>query len=196
MNPKTVNFDKRKDAHTVLKNLLFTLALVLMGASSVNAQSLDEPMDEPLAEPEVRGTFDDWVVRCGPADPDAFGAEDICEMYQQVSEQESGQTVLEMVIGYPPGESELVALMSLPLGIRLPPGGQLRVEDREPVSFPIQICIDSGCRADVALDEETVSAMRSGMEAAVVIADPQGRGVALPISLRGFSAALDELEGL
>lgn len=180
----------------MLNKLLFTLALVLLGFSTANAQSLDEPVDEPLPEPEVVDTYQDWMVRCGAADPDAFGAEELCEMYQQVSEEESGQTVLEIVIGYPPGEDQLVALMSLPLGIRLPPGGQLRVEDREPVSFPIQICIESGCRADVALDEETVSAMRSGMEAAVVIADPQGRGVALPLSLRGFSAALDELEGL
>ena len=180
----------------MLKKSLFTALLLLMSAASVGAQSLDEPLNDSGSQAEVVNTFDDWVVRCGPADPDSFGAEELCEMYQQVSEEESRQTVLEIVIGYPPGENELVALMNLPLGIRLPPGGQLRVEDRDPVEFPIQICIASGCRADLGLDDETVQAMRSGVEAAVVIADPQGRGVALPLSLRGFSAALNELQGL
>lgn len=172
----------------MLKNLIIGLALVLLGVGNANAQSFEEP-----PEVEVRGTFEDWIVRCEPPDPDAFGAEELCEMYQQVSEQDSGETVLEIVIGYPPGENTLVALLNLPLGIRLPPGAQLRVEDREPIEFPIQICVASGCRADFALDDDTISAMRSGLEAVVVVADPQGRSVALPISLRGFSFFLPRL---
>lgn len=181
----------------MLKKSLAILLLLMLAIPPLSAQPLDGSIEEPLERPpEVRGTFDDWIVRCEPADPDAFGAQDLCEMYQQVSEQETGQTVLEIVVGYPPGENELVALLNLPLGIRLPPGGQLRIEDLEPIEFPIQICIASGCRADLVLDSDAISAMRSGEEATIVIADPQGRGVALPISLRGFSAALNELEGL
>jgi len=157
---------------------------------------MDPAVDDPGAAPqaEIRAEHQDWVVRCQPAPEDAFGAGESCEMYQQVSEQETGQTVLETVIGYPPGADEPVALFNLPLGMLLPPGVQLQVNDNEPIRFAVQLCVQSGCRADIVLEPELVEQMRAGNEGTLTIADPQGQGVELPLSLLGFSASLDEVE--
>ena len=157
---------------------------------------MDPAVDDPGAAPqaEIRAENQDWVVRCQPAPEDAFGAGESCEMYQQVSEQETGQTVLETVIGYPPGADEPVALFNLPLGMLLPPGVQLQVNDNEPIRFAVQLCVQSGCRADIVLEPELVEQMRAGNEGTLTIADPQGQGVELPLSLLGFSASLDEVE--
>ncbi len=172
-------------------------ALALAGGTAA-AQSIDpEPALEPQGEQpqaEVRARHENWVVRCQPAPEEAFGASEFCEMYQQVSEQESEQTVLEVVIGYPQDAGQPVALFNLPLGMRLPPGVQMQVDDNEPVQFPVQLCLGSGCRADIELSETLIGQMRAGTEAVLTIVDPQGRNVELPMSLLGFSAALDELQ--
>ena len=170
-----------------------TLALAL-GSAAGWAQTANE--DSALEQPqaEVTAEHQDWIVRCQPAPEEAFGAGDLCEMYQQVSEQNSQQTVLEVVIGYPQGAEQPIALFNLPLGMRLPPGVALSVDGNDPVNFPIQICLRSGCRTDIALNEELLSQMLAGTQAQLTIADPQNREIQLPLSLLGFSAALDDVQ--
>ena len=157
--------------------------------------ALMDPATDPGAAPqaEIRAEHQDWVVRCQPAPEDAFGAGESCEMYQQVSEQESGQTVLETVIGFPPGADQPVALFNLPLGMLLPPGVELQVGDNEPIRFAVQLCVQSGCLTDIVLEPELVEQMRAGSEATLTIVDPQGQDVELPLSLMGFSASLDDV---
>ena len=175
--------------------LFFAGSLLLGGvvsAQSGNADSAREPRAE-RPQAEVRARHEDWIVRCQPAPEDAFGADEFCEMYQQVSEQENDQTVLEAVIGFPPDADRPVALFNLPLGMLLPPGVQLRVDDGEAERFPVQICLQAGCRSSIELTEDLVSQMKAGERATLTIADPQNRQVDIPLSLLGFTAALDEV---
>jgi len=151
------------------------------------------PAGTERGEAEVVDQYEDWVVRCQPPPEQEFGAGELCEMYQQVTHEESGQSVMEVVIGYPEGQDQPVALFNLPLGMRLPPGVQLQVDDNEAIRFPVQLCIRNGCRADVRLAPELVAQMRAGAQATITIADPQGRGVQLPVSLLGFTAALEHV---
>ncbi len=175
-----------------IPQLIAMLLLAVVSFGTV-ASAQSEP-DNTANQPEVRSEHQDWIVRCQPAPEDAFGAGELCEMYQGVSESESGQTVFEVVIGYPQGAESPIALFNLPLGMRLPPGVQLQVDENEPVRFAVQICLNSGCRGDIAIDETLESQMRAGAQAVLTIVDPQGRNIGLPLSLTGFSAALDEVE--
>ena len=174
------------------------LCAVAIAGGSAAAQSIEpeaalEPRgDQPQAE--VRARHEDWIVRCQSAPADAFGAGEFCEMYQQVSEQDTEQTVLEVVIGYPQDAAQPVALFNLPLGMLLPPGVQMQIDDNQPIRFPVQLCLASGCRADIELSDALVGQMRAGAEGVLTIVDPQGRNVELPMSMLGFSAALDELQ--
>lgn len=179
---------------------LALLLLALLAAGPLAAQQLgggdsatEGPAGTEQGEAEVVEQYEDWVVRCQPPPEDQFGAGELCEMYQQVTHQESGQSVMEVVVGYPQGEDQPVALFNLPLGMRLPPGVQLQVDENEPIRFPVQLCIRNGCRADVQLESALVEQMKAGTRATITIADPQGRGVQLPISLLGFTAALDHV---
>ena len=179
------------------RKFLAGLVIALSIPATTALAQTDAPETEMQApQAEVRGQYQDWIVRCQPAPEDAFGAGELCEMYQSVSESENGQTVFEVVIGYPQGAESPIALFNLPLGIRLPPGVQLQVDDNERFSFPIQTCITTGCRGFIALDQGLETQMRSGAEAVLIIADPQeDRGLALPpLSLSGFSASLNEVE--
>lgn len=185
----------RPTAHRALLTALLPILLLAGGAAPAQDSNAD-PALEPQAErpqAEVRERNQDWIVRCQPAPEDAFGAGEFCEMYQQVSEQENDQTVLEAVIGFPPDSERPVALFNLPLGMLLPPGVAMSIDGGEAERFAVQICLQAGCRTSIELGDELLSQMRSGERATLTIADPQNREVEIPLSLLGFSASLDTL---
>ena len=183
-------------APRALAAAVFVAGTLLAGNASAQSGNADSALEPQAERPraEVRARHEDWIVRCQPAPGDAFGAEEFCEMYQQVSEQENDQTVLEAVIGYPPEADRPVALFNLPLGMLLPPGVQLRVDDGEAERFPVQICLQAGCRSSIELSDDLVRRMKGGARATLTIADPQNRQVDIPLSLLGFTAALNEVD--
>ncbi len=185
----------------VIKTLLAALLLGLLPFAATGQPepgSLDappaaeEPPEEPQGEEAETERFDDWLVRCGEIENNGETAR-ACEMLQQVSQEETNQPVMEIAIGYLGDEERPVAVFTLPLGIRLPPGVQLQVGDAEPVRIPVQICVRQGCRADLLLEEDLVAAMRQGTEMQLSVLDPRGERVDLPISLLGFTAALERI---
>jgi len=143
---------------------------------------------------EVR-QFQDWAVRCSrPAE----GAAEACEMLQQ-RQDEQGQTVLAIAVGDVPNNDNPGMLMILPLGIELPPGAALKVDDGDEVPARIRRCLRRGCEVELLLEPNVLALLKSGTVANVLfqIPDEQGRPrtVGVPFSLLGFTAALDEIKG-
>jgi invasion protein IalB len=148
----------------------------------------------PPAEPGVEvKQFQDWAVRCGQP---AEGGPQACEMVQQ-RQDEQGQTVLAIAVGNIPNAPDPGMLIILPLGIWLPPGVILRVDNGEEVPARIERCERRGCQVELLLESKVLTLLKSGREANVLfqIYDEQGqtRLVGVPFSLLGFTAALDEV---
>lgn len=135
--------------------------------------------------------FQDWAVRCGKI---GNSGEQGCVMFQSLSEKKDNKQVMRISIGYPPKADNPIAVFQLPLGMHLPPGVALAVDDGDPVHFPVQFCFQQGCRADLQLKNDLVTALRSGKKATVRIEDPRGRPVDLPVSLMGFTAAMNRIK--
>lgn len=177
--------------------LLFSLACSTAGAQP-EPGSLTAPPAAQAQEPRGEVTdverFDDWAVRCGELDDGAGNTAQVCEMLQRVSVEETGQPVMEMAVGYLPEREQPVAVFTLPLGIRLPPGVQLSVDGGEPIRFPVQLCVRQGCRADLLLSPELLESLRNGTQAQVTVLDPRGQPVNLPVSLIGFTDALERIQ--
>ncbi|MCS4503564.1 hypothetical protein KBTX_00750 [wastewater metagenome] len=136
--------------------------------------------------------FEDWGVRCGLGDN---GPRNGCEMFQGVTRSDNDKLVMRVAVAYPPQEQVdgPVAVFQLPLGIHLPPGVQMSIDGGEPIRFPVQICFQAGCRADLPLKDELLAKLKGGTKAQVSIRVPNGKTVNLPLSLMGFTAALDRI---
>ncbi|WP_435101886.1 invasion associated locus B family protein [Arhodomonas sp. AD133] len=172
-----------------------------LGGGSGDSDFL-EPAEEPGSGGGQQGQaaqqnanverFQDWGVRCGMGDGGPRGG---CEMFQGVTRNDNNELVMRVAIGYPPRQDidAPVAVFQLPLGIHLPPGIQLSVDDGEPVRFPVQACFQPGCRADLPLKPELLSKLKSGSEATLSVLGPGGEQIDLPISLMGFTAALERI---
>lgn len=82
------------------------------------------------------------------------------------------------------------AQIFVPLGIYIPAGVAVRVDDGAPIPTNVVDCDRQGCRSVVALDATAITAMRKGGRLAVVFVDSKsGKRLTVTGSLKGFTAA-------
>ncbi|MFN4099557.1 MAG: invasion associated locus B family protein [Pararhodobacter sp.] len=150
----------------------------------------------------LRETFNDWIVQCQPSDA-APGGESggesggqMCEMVQQIDHQQSGQRVLAFSIRPGTTGADPVAVMILPFGLRLSEGVTLREGDAVVATFGFDTCLAGGCVVIAPLDAPMVDRMRRGASISVVMTTRNGGSVGVPVSLSGFSRAMDRLAAL
>ncbi|QID17871.1 invasion associated locus B family protein [Nitrogeniibacter mangrovi] len=151
-------------------------ALALVPAASRAAKSGD--------------TFKDWRIQC--EQPKGAPAE-LCHAYQLVSMKDTKKPIVHMAIGYPPKQTEPVAILTVPLGVALQAGIQIKVDDGEPLRVPYNVCAQNGCQAGVKIDAALLKSLRGGSQAHISFANLQRQAVDVPVSLKGLSAALDAL---
>lgn len=142
------------------------------------------------AQPKDGQTFDNWAVRCEKL-PESEVEQ--CYLFQNLVLKEGGQRVLHMAVGYIPDNPNPVAIMTLPLGISLPPGVSVQIDNDEPVVIPVERCEQKGCQAGLVLEEKLLNAFKRGIEAKVIIHDGARRPINVPVSLKGFTAGLNSL---
>jgi len=135
--------------------------------------------------------YQDWGVRCGTRPQ---GNQERCEMFQQLTRDDSENPVMRILIGFPPGEDQAAAAMILPLGILIQPGISIRVDNGEPTPAPIKLCVADGCRTSFRISPRMLEQMKAGKRAYVRVKDPRGESVDLPISLSGFTNAYAQLK--
>jgi invasion protein IalB len=144
-----------------------------------------------LAAPEAGKAFQDWVTRCERAAGD--DGREQCFIVQNLVLKEGNQRVMLIAVAFPPDEPDPVAVLTLPLGISLPPGVRLRIDGGEEHLFAVDRCIASGCKVGFVLSGELLGAFKRGLQAVVTIHDGGRQPITLPVSLRGFTAALRSL---
>jgi invasion protein IalB len=176
-----------------------------MGAPGVLAQATQEPAPAPQQQPAPQGEaapaegtlterqLQDWTVRCGRQSPEGPR---VCQMEQQQTDNE-GHTVMAVAVGEVPGTSDLGLLVVLPLGILLQAGVTLQIDGGGEVPLQVDRCERQGCRIEMLLEPDLLSRLKAGTEAKVFFEapDPQGdrQRLGVPISLLGFTAALNEV---
>jgi invasion protein IalB len=145
------------------------------------------------AEPPVQlQHFQDWAVRCGRPEGQT---QEICEMLQERSDEE-GRPMMGVAVARVANSPDPGMLIILPLGIALPEGVALKVDDGEELPVPVQRCQRRGCEIEVLLEPDLLGQLKTGRQATVLFHVEQPKGVqrvAVPISLLGFTAALDEV---
>jgi len=142
------------------------------------------------AAPEVRETHRDWTVVCDAA---GDGAER-CSIVQALSHRETEQMILRVEVGYLPDTRNLVAVVTVPLGVHLPPGLELRIDEGETTRHEFGSCLERGCIAGIDLSDAQLAALKAGARAHFTFRDARRQPVTVPISLAGFTAAVSTLE--
>lgn len=128
----------------------------------------------------------DWQVLCetSPGGETCF--------ITQAAADDTGEPVMQIMLGRLQGENVMVVY--LPLGIDLRPGMLFQVGDTLRREFPFQTCLPNGCRVVARVDEEMLSAMRSGSTFLIGVRPLESDRVAvIEGSLMGFTAGFREV---
>ena len=139
---------------------------------------------------DTEHTFGPWTLRC-QAQP--ANARSDCIMFQNLVLKSGGQPVLQFAIGRAPGDDTPTVLVSLPLGMALPPGITIQIDDSKPATFPIERCEPDGCHAGMKLREATINQLEHGQRLNITFYDGGRKPIQVPLSLQGFADSFKAL---
>ncbi|MBR0881598.1 invasion protein IalB [Bradyrhizobium japonicum] len=132
-----------------------------------------------------------WVVRCTSVSRDAPLE---CAMEQNAVLTKTGQTIVLINIRIAPDTRTPVALLQLPLGLNLPVGAKLQVDEGKTFDLQIQTCENRGCYASTPIAADLLAALRSGKQLKVSFQNMAKEAIAIPMPLGDFAAAYDKIK--
>src|SRR3954451_11202143 len=183
--------------------LVALVAAVLLSAGAAQAQQgakKNAAPSAPAAQPAPSPTQPQadgapaqpgWVVRCTSVSRDAPLE---CAMEQNAVLTKTGQTIVLINIRIAPDTRTPVALLQLPLGLNLPIGAKLQVDEGKTVGLPIQTSENRGCYASTPIAPDLLATLRSGKQLKVSFQNMAKETIAIPMPLGDFAAAYDKIK--
>ena len=132
-----------------------------------------------------------WVARCASVARDAPLE---CAVEQNAVLPRTGQLVIAVNIRVPADSHTPSALIQLPLGLNIPAGAKLQVDDGKAVDLPVQTCEARGCYAGTAVAPELLAAMRAGKQLKVSFQNLNKETLTVPLPLADFAAAYEKIK--
>ena len=132
-----------------------------------------------------------WAVRCSSASREAPLE---CAMEQTAVLSKTGQLIVLVNIRVPSYTRVPVAMVQLPLGLNLPGGAKLQVDDGKTADLQIQTCENRGCYAAAAIAPDVLAALKSGKELKLSFQNLAKETITIPMPLTDFAAAYDKIK--
>jgi invasion protein IalB len=170
-------------------SLAVAFALVLLGILPAQAQDADTSATG--AGSVVKQTYGAWQVSCRTP-PGA--KEEKCALVQSVTAEDRPNVGLTVVFYKAFGEDKKLLRVVVPLGVLLPTGLGLKIDNQDIGNAPFLKCSKKGCIAEVVLQDEVIKKMTGGGTAMFIIFDTPEVGIGIPVSLQGFGDALSNLK--
>lgn len=132
-----------------------------------------------------------WIARCASASRDAPLE---CAVEQNAVLPRTGQLVIAVNIRVPADSHTPSALIQLPLGLNIPAGAKLQVDDGKTVDLQIQTCEARGCYTGTAIAPDLLSAMKSGKQLKISFQNLNKETLTVPLPLADFAAAYEKIK--
>ncbi len=189
-----------------LKLLILVAAMAFGPSGSSNAQQASKSKNPPHAEqttatpmsPQADSASANtpappgWAARCTSA---SRNAPPECAMEQTAVLSKTGQLIVLINIRVPTDTTHApVALVQLPLGLNLPDGAKLQVDDGKATNLPIQTCEARGCYASTPVAPDLLAVLKSGKQLKVSFQNLAKETITIPMPLTDFAAAYDKIK--
>lgn len=169
-------------------------SVVVCGLLSWGVVSFSVLAQEPISDGpgEVSEQFfKDWGIRCqGSTDAGPHA----CYLFQDVFRKDTGQRLAQVAVGRT-DVGNTMAIITLPVDVLLSNGVSLRIDDKASLPVLMQVCDASGCHGRVLLDDTLLLMLKHGRRATIYYQRRDGGSLAVPVSLRGFTAAVEAMRG-
>jgi invasion protein IalB len=141
-------------------------------------------------EPPVRSTHGDWQIRC---DTPAGAQNEQCVLMQFVTAEDRDNVGLTVIVLKTADRQARIMRVLAPLGVLLPSGLGLKIDDADMGRAGFVRCLPNGCVAEVILEDDLLTRLRSSATATFIIFQTPEEGIGIPISLSGFGPGYDTL---
>jgi invasion protein IalB len=189
-----------------LRAVILTVTVILgLGAQAVAQLSKivvpvpaakSEPPRPVDAEPtSTLASFGDWTLRCQRLGNGAE-AHRVCEVTQQIRSQDQHNPVAELAIGRLTKAEPLRLTLVLPVNVNFsnPPSFSADGKAPEPLDLGWRKCLPGGCIADALMKDDVLRRWKIQASAERINwTDATGHDLAIGLSFRGLSQALDAL---
>jgi len=132
-----------------------------------------------------------WAVRCTSASRTAPLE---CAIEQTAVLTKTGQLIVLVNIRVPADTKAPVALVQLPLGLHLPGGAKIQVDDGKATDLQIQTCENRGCYASSPIAPDLLAALNSGKQLKVSFQNLAKETITIPMPLADFTAAYEKIK--
>jgi invasion protein IalB len=170
---------------TTLVRILIAIGLLFMHAVPPARAAGPE-----LGSSQVKATHGSWQLRCGQP-PGA--RQEKCALVQSVKAEDRPNITLTVIFlrSYD-GKTRILRVIA-PLGILLPTGLGLKIDNVDVGHAPFLKCGPVGCVAEVVANDDLITKMKGGGNATFIIFQTPEFGIGVPISLAGFGDGLTKL---
>ncbi len=178
----------RQRASRVLDGLARLTALAGFGlAFSLAPLSMPDVQAQGL----VRNTFGDWQLRCET--PAGAKAEQCALVQYLAAEDRPNLTLVVIVLKTADNRGYLLRVVA-PLGILLPSGLGLKIDQTDVGRAGFVRCLTTGCVAEVVMDDGLVKQFSNGAQATFIVFQTPEEGVGIPLSMKGFGQGFQNLK--
>jgi len=171
----------RSKAGWAIRGLAAGLLLAMSHAAAAESQSQGGA---------VRDKHGDWVTRC-ETPPGA--AHEQCAIVLSVVDQDRPNLILVVIVLNTADRKARLMRVIAPLGVLLPPGISLRIDNAEAGRLSFLQCLPNGCVAQLAMDEALIDKLKSGKTATLGVFQTPEEGVGVQAPLAGFKEAYEKL---
>ncbi len=138
------------------------------------------------ATPVAAQTPPNWITNCDGENQDAVA---VCLVEHTILVAKTRQQLLKITVRKESGTALPSIMIRVPLGLYLPEGLQLRIDEQEAQQLEIQTCNAGGCYAGSAVSEAMLASMKGGKRLVVTFRDLAKKEVSVPVPLADFGPA-------
>ncbi len=181
--PMTERFFRSWTVKAVALAVLSAVSLLLLVTGPASA------VDAP--EGTVKAQHGDWQVVC--KDPPPGAKNGVCALVQSVTAEDRNNIGLTVYFQKFSNGTRVLRVFA-PLGVLLPPGLGLKIDDKDVGHAPFLRCHNFACYAQVVVEDQLIEQLKTGKTAIFIIFQTEEAGIGIPISLAGFGEALAALQ--
>ncbi|MEQ1694310.1 MAG: invasion associated locus B family protein [Hyphomicrobiaceae bacterium] len=142
-------------------------------------------------EGTVKAQHGDWQVVC--KDPPPGAKAEVCALVQSVTAEDRNNVGLTVYFQKFSNGTRVLRVFA-PVGVLLPPGLGLKIDDKDVGHAPFLRCQNFACYAQVTVEDALIDKLKTGKTAIFIIFQSEEAGIGIPISLAGFDKALAALK--
>jgi invasion protein IalB len=133
--------------------------------------------------------FSPWTKICGKDGPEGTNARDVCAVLTE-ARVPSGQIAVSASLVEPRDGSQKILRVTLPLGVRLPFGTRVIIDQGTPLQSNYLMCL-VGCFSDYEAKPDMVDKLKKSQTLTVQAINPGGYQISVDVPLMDFAKAYD-----